>query len=265
MSGPFDFDAPSDPVKRAQALARPELPRRFYADVAVAEADGGFVVALDGKATRTPGGAPAVVPARDLAEALAAEWAAQATHIDAASMPLVRLLNAALDGVAARAEAVADSIAAYAGSDLLCYRPDGPERLVARTTALWDPVLAWAEETLGARFVLAEGVMPVAQPAETIAAVRRTIPTEPPLVLAAVQALTTLTGSAVLALAVAYGRLTVDAAWEAAHVDEDWNIGLWGADAEALARRAAREVEARAAARVVAALPPALPRRSSPR
>jgi len=259
MSGPFDLDVPDDPVRRAQVLARPELPRRFYAEAAVAEAEGGFVATLDGKPTKTPGGLPAVVPSRELAAAAAAEWAAQGSHVDAATMPLVRLVNAALDGVAARADAVVDSIAAYAGSDLLCYRPDGPERLVARTTALWDPVLAWAEERLGARFVLAAGVMPVAQPPETLAAVRRAIPDGPPLLLAAVQVLTTLTGSAVLALAVAYGRLSFDAAWEAAHVDEDWNIGLWGTDAEALARRAWREAEARAAARVVAALPPVRP------
>lgn len=259
MSDPFDLGPPADPVRRAQTLAKPELPRRFYAAVGVTESAGGFAATLDGKAAKTPGGLVAAVPTRDLAEALAAEWDAQTTHVDAATMPLVRLVNAALDGVAANAAAVADSVAAYAGSDLLCYRPDGPERLVARTTALWDPILAWAEARLGARFVLAEGVMPVAQPPQTLEAVRRAVPTEPALLLASVQALTTLTGSAVLALAVVYGRLDIDAAWAAAHVDEDWNIELWGSDAEAAARRGFREREARAAARVAVALAPATP------
>jgi chaperone required for assembly of F1-ATPase len=256
MSDPFGPGRPpgDDPVRRAQALTRPELPRRFYAEASVLPSAGGFAVALDGRPTHTPSKAPVVVPTAAIAAALAGEWNAQGELIDPATMPLSRLVNAAIDAVGAAREAVADTIVAYAGSDLLCYRPDGPDGLLARIAAHWDPVVRWAEARFQAHLVLAEGLMPVEQSPALIAAVRAAVPLEPPLLLAAVQALTTLTGSALLALAVAEGRLSIDEAWAAAHVDEDWNISLWGADAEAAVRRAAREREARAAAFVIADL-----------
>lgn len=255
MSDIFDLgDLPDDPVKRAQLHARPELPRRFYETADVAAVDGGFAVRLDGRQTRTPAGHPVVLPARAIAEALAAEWNAQGSHIDPAGMPLSRLVNIALDGVAAAPEKVVDDIVAYAGSDLLCYRPAGPDGHLALIARHWDPVVAWAEARLGARPLLAEGLMPVAQPEAFTDAVRRALPAGPPLLVAALQSLTSLTGSALLALAIYEGRLDIDAAWAAASVDEDWNASLWGADAEAERHRARRAAEARAAALVVAAL-----------
>ena len=255
---PFDLGAlapterPSDPTRTP--AAKIELPKRFYTDVATAAGPEGFELRLDGKPVRTPARHLLAVPTAGLAAVLEAEWAAQGERINPATMPLTRLANAAIDGVAGEIEAVRADIVAYAGSDLLCYRPDGPEGLVARTNALWNPVVDWAERDLGARMVLAEGVMPVEQEAQAMAAIAAAVPTDPPLLVAATHVLTTLTGSALLALAVVHGALEFETAWTSANADEDWNWSLWGADEEAVARRLAREADARTAALVVAEL-----------
>ncbi|MGX1306099.1 chaperone required for assembly of F1-ATPase [Amorphus suaedae] len=244
--------AANDPVGLARKMMRPELPKRFYKTVGTRPAESGFEIVLDGRPVRTPKRRPLSVADAALAETVAAEWDAQETEINPARMPMTCLLNAAIDGVADMPDAVADDIAAFAGTDLLCYRAGMPDGLVARQKEVWDPILSWAESTLGARFMLAEGVMPVAQPASTLAAVRNRLPTDDPLALAALHSMTTLTGSVLIALAVQDGRLTVDEAWSAAHVDEDWNISLWGADAEATRRRERRETEMRTAALLAA-------------
>ena len=165
-------------------------------------------------------------------------------------MPLTRLANAVIDAVADAPGPVADEVAQYLGSDLLCYRAEAPDGLVEGQTRHWDPVLAWARQTLGARFVLAQGVMHVAQPGEAIAAARAKIPTDP-WRLGAVSAITTLTGSALLALALAHDALDAEAAWAAAHVDEDWQMSQWGSDDAALERRAYRRAEFDAAVAVL--------------
>ena len=142
----------------------------------------------------------------------------------------------------------------YAGADLLYYRAGEPEGLVARQRAAWDPILGWAEQRFGARFVLAEGVMHVAQPEATLAQIAAAIEDfDEPFRLAGLSLATTLTGSALIALALAEGALDVEAAWSAAHVDEDWNIFKWGEDAEAMRRRALRLADFRAAALALAA------------
>ena len=146
--------------------------------------------------------------------------------------------------------AVAADVARYLGSDLLLYRAERPDALVARQGEHWDPILAWARDTLGARFVLTQGVIHVAQPDHALAAATAAIPPEP-WRLGAVHAITTLTGSALIALAVAAGTLSSDAAWAAAHVDEDWNMDFWGRDELAMQRRAARFADMQAAATVL--------------
>ncbi|WP_248310405.1 ATP12 family protein [Bosea sp. 117] len=214
-------------------------PKRFYTRAEAAAGEGGFRVELDGRPIRTPGRNLVAVPSRDTAEALAAEWAAQGERVDPMTMPLTRLVNSALDGVARDPRAVADEIVRYAGSDLLCYRAEAPERLVDRQTLHWDPVLDWARDTLGARFILTQGIIFVDQPPSAVAAVDEALPADP-LRLAALNLMTTLSGSALLALAVWHGLLSPEAAWAAAHVDEDVQIEMWGEDAEAMERRAAR-------------------------
>jgi chaperone required for assembly of F1-ATPase len=244
-------DQPADPTEAAQRAMRPPLRRRFYEHARVGEPADGFPILLDGKPVRTPGRNLLAAPTRPLAEAIAAEWEAQEDTIDPARMPLTRLANTVVDGVVgARAEVKAE-IAKYLGSDLLFYRAGGPDRLVARQTRHWDPILAWARDALGARFALAEGVMFVTPPEGAVAAARAAIPDDP-WRLGALHAVTTLTGSALIALALAAGELDIEAAWNAAHVDEDWNMELWGRDELALKHRAARFAEMRAAASVLA-------------
>jgi chaperone required for assembly of F1-ATPase len=187
---------------------------------------------------------------RALAQAIAAEWDAQGERIDPAAMPLTRLANTIVDGVAPDPGPVADEIAKYLGSDLVCYRAGTPEGLVRLQGRSWDPILMWAREALGARFVLTEGVVFVEQPEHAVAAARKAIPSDP-WRLGAVSIVTTLTGSALIALAVAAKRLSVDEAWAAAHVDEDWNMDFWGRDELAMQRRAARFADMQAAGTVL--------------
>jgi chaperone required for assembly of F1-ATPase len=248
-----ESDASADPVQAAQRPARPTLPKRFYKDAGVVVRDGLHALSLDGRTARTPARRLLAVADRAVAEGLAAEWQAQATVIDPGTMPLTRLVNAAIDRVAEEMPAVRAEIVKYAGTDLLCYRAEGPESLVERQNAAWEPLLAWAEAALGARFVLAEGIVHVPQRPETLAAVAAPLETVDALRLAALHTVTTLTGSAVIALALWRGAIGREAAWAAAHVDEDWQMELWGRDELALARRAARAAEMRAAALVLGA------------
>jgi chaperone required for assembly of F1-ATPase len=244
---------PIDPMESARSNMRRNLRPRFFkrahtGDVADA---GGFPVLLDGRPVRTPARQPLAAPTRALADALAAEWEAQRDVIDPAQMPLTRLANSIIDGVIGTPAPVAAEIQKYLGSDLLCYRAGEPEGLVTNQAAHWDPVLQWARETWGARFVMVQGVTFVAQPPEAVAAAAAAIPADP-WRLGAVSSITTLTGSAMLALAMAQGQLDAEAAWTAAHVDEDWNMAKWGRDEQALARRAHRFGEMQAAALVLA-------------
>ncbi|HZZ25346.1 MAG TPA: ATP12 family protein [Roseiarcus sp.] len=248
-------DAPRDPMRAAQAKMRPQPVRRFYSAVEVREADGRHALMLDGRGARTPGRNPLSATSRALMLEVAAEWERQHETIDPAEMPLTRLLNSAIDGVAhTMAETRAD-ILRYAGSDLLCYRAEEPEALVERQAHAFDPILRWAAETLGARFNVTAGVMHVAQPHAALAAIGAALEAyDDPAALAALSVITTLTGSALLALAVARGFLSPESAWQAAHIDEDFQAERWGADAEATARREARWREFEAAAIVVGAM-----------
>lgn len=244
---------PVDPAESARRGARPLLRKRFYRQASVGSeaGEGGFQVLLDGKPVRTPLRRPLAAPSAPLAAAIAAEWEAQAESIEPARMPLTRLANAVIDAVTGAEAAVAAEVANYLGSDLVCYRADAPEGLVERQTAIWDPVLGWARDALGARFVQVQGVVFAAQPDEALAAARAAIPGDP-WRLGAVSSITTLTGSALLALALAHRALDADAVWTAAHVDEDWQMAQWGRDDIALARRDFRHSEMQAAATVLA-------------
>jgi len=236
-----------------EKLEAVKLPKRFYEQVATAAAEGGYAVHLDGRPLRTPAKSPLVVPEESIAAAIAAEWAGQKDVINPASMPLTRLVNSALDGVSREPEATRAEILRYAGSDLLCYRSEGPDTLVALQEKSWSPVIEWMQERFHARFVLAQGIVHVDQFPETIEAVDAALGDLDVLRLAALNTITTLTGSALLAVAVLHRHLSAEEAWAAAHVDEDYQISLWGEDEEASIRRAGRWTEMQAAALVVAA------------
>ncbi len=245
-----------DPVRRAQIQMLKPLPKRFYTVVTVGPADGGgHAVLLDGRAVRTPAKNLLSVPTAAAAALLAAEWEAQTEVIDPATMPVTRLANTAIDGVAKDIRAVFEDILKFAGTDLICYRAAEPEGLVARQAERWDPILAWAAESRGARFILAEGIVHQQQPRAAInayAEVLRAYAT--PLGLACLHTITTLTGSALLALAFAERRLSAEDAWTLAHLDEDWQIEHWGTDEEAFQRRENRWKDMAAATATLDAL-----------
>jgi chaperone required for assembly of F1-ATPase len=241
---------PVDPTEAARRHMR-ALKRRFYEAVTVRDDPAGFAVALDGRPIRTPARRMLAAPCRPLGDAIAAEWRAQTEFIDPAAMPMTRLANTIIDGVAATQDEVAGDIVKYLGCDLICYRAATPERLVARQSLHWDPILAWANAALSAELVTVKGIAHQRQPGEAIAHASAAIPRDP-WRLGAVHAVTTLTGSALIALALARGDIGLDAAWAAAHVDEDWNMELWGRDELGLKRRAYRFAEMEAAAKVLA-------------
>lgn len=244
-----------NPMERARAQMRQPQPKRFYSKVEVMEAEDGFRVLLDDKPVRTPGRAFLAMPTEAAARLVAEEFEAQGETLDIPAMPVLRLANTALDGVAQDPQSVLEDILRYASCDLVCYRADGPGGLIARQAECWDPVIDWARATLSARMVLAEGVMHVDQPREAIAAIGVHLNARrEPLRLAALHVMTSLTGSALLALAVDMGELSAEDAWTAAHVDEDWNIAQWGEDSEAKAMRIAKHRDMIGAARLLAAL-----------
>lgn len=251
MSDLFDDMPAYDPHRSISRGDAPVLPKRFYKAADFVAEGGGFALRVDGRTVRTPAKQLVKVADEAIAAALAAEWNAQKDVIDPATMPLTRLVNAAIDGVAKNPGPVREEILRYAGTDLLCYRAADPERLVATQEALWSPVLQWMHDVHGTRFVLAQGILHVPQYPETLEAFDRALGDPDPLTLAALNTATTLTGSAVLAIALRDGHLSPDVAWQAAHVDEDFEISVWGEDAEASARREARKREFLAAAMVI--------------
>lgn len=244
-----DTSRPADPMAAGRRPSSPVLPARFYRHAAAVPEAGSWALHLDGKRAMTPGRAPLSVPGERFAEVMAAEWNAQRDRIDPASMPVTRLANTAIDGVALRLDEVREATRAYGETDLLCYRAGGPDGLVSRQQALWDPIIAWAERRFGVRFILAEGVMPVAQPEPALAALRAAVSAyEEPFSLAGLNLATTLSGSLLIGLALDAGFVGPEEGWAAAHVDEDWNISQWGEDTEASERRARRFADFRAAA-----------------
>ncbi|MGO8922616.1 MAG: ATP12 family chaperone protein [Xanthobacteraceae bacterium] len=258
------------PVEAARRAVRPARRRRFYETVTIAAGEGGqgdqwdqwdqagHAVCLDGKPVRTPGRHALAAPVPELARGLADEWAAQGEYIEPAKMPLTRLANTIIDGVGAAQGQVAAEIRKYLASDLVFYRAESPAPLRARQAQHWDPLLSWAHQALGADFKLAAGVVHVDQPAAALDRAGAALPHDalPRDVwrLGALHAATTLTGSALIALALMHGAVTAEAAWQAAHVDEDWNMEQWGSDEIALKRRGFRFAEFNAAALVLRTL-----------
>lgn len=228
--------------------------KRFYARAEVAAEGDGFAVRLDGRPVRTPARRPLVLPTRALGEAIAAEWAAQGERIDPRAMPLTGLANAALDRALPDAAAFGRALAAYAGSDLLCYRAEGPEPLVGRQAEHWDPLLGWARRRFDADFAIVRGVIPRPQPSSTLERLARAVATNDPFRLAGLAPLVTISGSLVIALALAEGAIGLEEAWTAATLDEAWQAEQWGDDPLAAAALAERRREFEAAWRFLSLL-----------
>lgn len=243
------------PGKANRDRDKPKFPKRFYENVTTGTGEGGYLVLLDERPIKTPGRAELLMPSQPAAELVAGEWAAVSEEINPLQMPVTRLANTAVDGIAQDTQAVMEDIVRYAASDLLCYRADSPEGLVENQRKHWDPVLDWLEVHANARFDLAEGIMHVTQPKAAISGFGSILSKhEDPFRLASLHTFTTISGSALLALALADGELTADETWNAAHVDEDWNISQWGEDHEAAERRKQRWTDFEAAYLLLQAL-----------
>jgi chaperone required for assembly of F1-ATPase len=209
--------------------------KRFWTEALAEPCDGGFTVRLDTKPVRTPLKSPLVLPTAAMARAVADEWQAQAGKIDPGTMPCTRAANSAIDKVAPQFDEVVAMLAAYGGTDLLCYRATGPEALIARQAAAWNPLLDWAATALGAPLNATVGVMHVPQPDSSLAALTGQVARLTPFQLAAFHDLVAISGSLVLALAVIHGRLSAEQAWTLSRIDEDWQAELWGEDEDATA------------------------------
>jgi chaperone required for assembly of F1-ATPase len=228
--------------------------KRFYRAVTIEPVGSGFAVNLDERPLLTPARRRFEVPTRALAELAAGEWRRQGDHLDITGMVVNRLINTGLDRVAGDMAGVRAEIEGYARSDLLCYRAEAPASLIEAQALAWDPVIDWAAETLGARFVITSGIVYVAQPPTALYAVGEALASYGSIGLAALATMTALTGSLILALATARGHLSPADAWARAHVDEDYQALHWGMDGEAAERRRRRYVEMEAACQVVSCL-----------
>ena len=230
--------------------------KRFWKAAAAALDDAGhWRIELDGRPVRTPARALLLLPGETLAQEAAAEWHAAGDTVDPRAMPLTGLANAAVDHVAPKPHAFADSLARYAASDLLCYRADSPTKLIAAQAEAWDPLLHWARRRFDVDFRVTDGISPVDQPQATLDQLGQAVHALDPYRLAGLSPLVTIGGSLVGALALLEGAVTVDEAWNAVSLDERWQLEQWGADEEAERALAAREKDFRAAARFLSLLP----------
>lgn len=228
--------------------------KRFWKQAETVREDGGWGIALDGRPVRTPKRAPLVVESPALAEAIAEEWNAVGEDIDPARMPLTGIANAAIDIAGADPAAFAEPIAAYAESELFCYREDRDPALQAEQIAIWNPLLAWAEQRYGVEFALAEGVLPIDQPGPTVETLRGAVLSHDPFRLAPLTLLVTIGGSLIAGLALIEKAFTPAGLWEAVSLDELYQERRWGADGEAQKARALREAEWHNAARFLSLL-----------
>jgi chaperone required for assembly of F1-ATPase len=226
---------------------------RFYKDVSVAPVEGGFGVMLDGKPVRTPARNTLALPTEHLAAAIAEEWRGQGDDIIATSMPLLRLANTVIDGVASRREDVTDAVMRFAENDLLCYRAHQPPELVARQSAGWDPWIDWARRRHGANMTLAEGMTHVDQTPDALRALRQAVEGLDPFALGALHVIASITGSLILALAVADGAANGAQVFEVSRIDEIYQAEKWGEDAEAAKRATALAHELDKAVELMAA------------
>ena len=231
-----------------------QLPKRFYTEAAAAAHASGHAVELDGRPIKTPKRTPLVVPTQALAAAIAAEWNALVDKIDPEQLPLTKIANTAIDGVTGREGEVHDDLVRFIGNDLLFYRADRQEGLAERQAATWDPILTWFADTFDATFKTTAGVMPIEQNVVAVARAASALSDETAMSLAPLHVMTTLTGSALLTIAHLKGHLTPDEIWHATHIDEDWQIELWGHDDEEQVRRAKRRAELQSAVDFLALL-----------
>ncbi len=251
----IEKSAVKDPMRVASLSAKSQLRKRFYKQASVFSDATNINIHLDGKSIKTPGGELLSLPNTHVGELVVEEWNMQEERINPQTMPVTRLINTSIDGVAKDMQPVKDDIIRFAGSDLLCYRADSPEELIANQQKYWDSLIEWAASSLGAVFSVQTGIVHVSQSNDCIAAFGQHVnQIDTPALLTALHSLTAISGSAIIALAIFKGEIDIAQGWSAAHVDEDWQISQWGEDIDAQAFRAARKLEFEAAAQLLEAL-----------
>lgn len=223
--------------------------KRFYKDVAVRPAEEGHAIALDGRGVKTPLNVALILPTRALADAVAAEWALQGETLSPAAMPLTQLANTVLDRVRPARESFRAAVAAFGRGDLVCYRAEAPAELVRRQEEFWTPLMDWAAERYGAKLKIGQGIMPIAQPPEALAALERAVGELDDWTLAAAGAAAAAGGSLVLSLALMEGRVDGAQASRIVLLDEIWQAERWGQDREESARQDGIAADIAAAAR----------------
>ncbi len=236
-------ELPGGPKYMSKADDVRPKPKRFYKEVSVKSENGQFQVCLDERIIKTPMKSTLAVGSEALAEAIAEEWSSQGEEIDSEAMIFTKLANTAIDRVATRRDDILSELVSYGGNDLLCYRASEPASLVEKETEVWDPFLNWFKETYDIRLALAAGVIHVAQEADELEKLSSIYDELDEFALTSLHNMTTMTGSALLPLALLFGKWGPEAIWEAAHVEEDFQIERWGEDEEAQKRRKKRHEE----------------------
>ncbi len=229
-----------------------EAARRFWKQARIA--DDGAGVMLDERRLRTPRGAVFAAPTQTLAEAIAAEWSAQGEYISPSSMPLSQFAFAAIDHTPHRREELADYVAKFGETDLVCHRADSPPALVTRQTMLWNPLVAWSAHDLGVVLPVVTGVLPAPHDPEALETLRAHAAAADDFQLTALAQAAGAAGSAIVALAMLHGRLNGETAFAAAALDDLYSLETWGEDAEARARLDRLRAEFENVTRFIAAL-----------
>ena len=243
-----------DPIQKVLRNLQPKRIKRFYKSVSTSNESSGYWIRLDDKPIRSPGNEIIECTNKELATRLAEEWEKQDEFIDYITMPITRIMNVAVDSVSDNITAVIDKVCSYASSDMICYRANGPKKLVTRQQQYWDPILQWLQQSFGLVFEVTAGILPVEQPLDSIQKVKNLLQDYGSIQLAALHTVTTIGGSILLALALEKKAFEPEIIWQAINLDEDWNIEQWGQDAEALRTRKFKQQDFDAAALILNSL-----------
>lgn len=224
--------------------------KRFYKETSVAGQGTAWQALLDGRAVKTPGKAALGLPTKALAEAIAAEWAAQGEEVLPDTMPLTQFSCSAIDRVAPAMGLIAAQVSAFAETDLIAYPTDKPKDLRAKQNALWDPAL----ERLAAldwNIARTEGLLPIDQDPDLKARAHAWLESKEPFALTAIASLIEASGSFFLTYLHAEGHMDADTLVAACTIEDRFNLEKWGAEEEAEELLARREVDLRAAAQML--------------
>ena len=219
------------------------IARRFYQEVNVIKLERGFAVELDGRLVKTPLGQPQILTSKDLAIAIAHEWASQEKIIVPETMPLTGYANSSIDRIEKNRESILKEILNFAETDLLCYRANEPIDLVSRQNSHWQPLLDWAADTMKIKLKVTTGILHIKQPLRAIDTLAKLLRGKNDMELAGIISLTTACGQIILALALAKGRIDIKEALVCTQLEQIYQNERWGVDEETRIRQVSLETE----------------------